>query len=448
MARIILITLFATWLLTAGTVAAQSIIAKFVFVTEPQTIVPGTSSDQITLEAQDSAGNPVKGYTICLEFTSSSITGDFSTNETWADPFKTLILTLGTNQYRRNLFYRDASAGTHTISVKALPRPEGKTCSGLSPEERSTQWTASQQITVSGAGNPSTPQLEQSSSAGQASSGTIDSSGTNSSSVVEKLPSFNYPSIKADAGENRTAVAGSLIEFKGNALGLNDKPLENARFWWNFGDGNSIEGRAILHTFRIPGIYTVGLHVSSGQYATSDYITVSVIPNQLQVVGVISGEDGYIRIANKGKSEMDIGGWMVEDSSGKIFTIPVKTKIAPQAEVAFLNPVTSLFSSAMFSAIIRYPNGREALRWSKMAVLPDNPVKHSVSNINTIPAQSDVKHSVSNNNPVTEEDEPRSNELASAASAGWETSWLFLALALVLSIAASIGFIVVKKFIT
>lgn len=442
--------IFAIFLvLAANAAAAQSNIAGFAFITDQQTIAPGISSDKITVEAHDSAGNPVNGHTACLEFISSSPAGDFSTNEAWSESFKTFILTLGTNQYRRNLFYKDSSLGTHTISVKAMLRPEGKTCPGLSPEEWSAQWTASQQITVSGSDNSSTPQLEQSSSAGQASSGT-NSSGPSTSlgiNYVEKIPS-----IKAFAGLDKTVVAGSLVEFKGNALGLDDKPLENARFWWNFGDGNALEGRAVLHTFRIPGTYTVGLHVSSGEYSSSDYITVTVVPNQLQVMGVISGEDGYIRLVNKGKSEIDIGGWMVEDSSEKKFSVPVKTKIAPQAEVALLNSVTSLFSSAAFPAIIRYPNGREALRWDyrgSASIVEVEP--RSTTAPASAAASANVQHPVLNNEPIAEaveENKPESKELASVASAGQGSSWLFLTLALVLSIAAAIGFIVVKKFIT
>ncbi len=258
-----------------------------------------------------------------------------------------------------------------------------------------------------------------------------------------------FPSIKANSGGNRTAVAGSLIEFKGNALGLKDDPLDNARFWWNLGDGNSIEGRSILHTFRIPGTYTVGLHVSSGEYAASDYITVSVIPNQLRVADVILLEDGYIKLVNKEKTEIDLGGWILEDSSGKTFTIPVKTKIGPQAEIALLNSVTSLFKFVDSSrAIIRYPNGREAVRWSVDA-------KSLVSDIGTtvsprvLTDDVNVKDRVSD---IGEEDPAAAPELVpklgseqAAVAASGISSKLFFLLAAVFSVLASVGFFLVKK---
>ncbi len=435
----IIFTIFL--LLAASFTGAQSDIANFVFTTEAQIIAPETSSEEITLEAQDAAGNPVKGNTVCLEFTSSSATGNFSTNETWAESFKILILTLGTNQYRRNLFFKDSSIGIHTISVRAMSRPEGKTCPSLLPEEWSNQWIATQQITVS-------QQTEQGSSA---ESSATTSTSAPASSVAE--PIFVYPSIKADAGENKTVIAGSLVEFKGRALGTKDEPLENVRFWWNFGDGATAEGRAALHTFSIPGTYTAGLHVSTGEYAASDYIAVSVIPNQLQISSVISGEDGYVQITNNGKTEIDLGGWILEDSSGKNFVAPVKTKIGQQAKVSFLNSVTGLFLKGGSSLVIRYPNSREAVRWSQAekqllsapAVGAPAPV-HSAS----------VNAAVSENEPIenkeyakeddaVREDLPVSEELAGAAT-GAGSSGLFFGIALAISVAASIGFMVIKKF--
>lgn len=410
------------WFSLSGLASAESNITAFAFITEPQVILSGVSSETITIEARDSAGNPVKGNTVCLEFTSASITGGFSTNESWNESFKTLVLTLGTNQYRRNLFYKDSSVGTHAISFRGLLRPEGKTCPALSPEEWTAQWTAIQQITISS-------QSEQ-----NLSDEVVTSETPPATNPPLSPKSFDYPSIKADAGSDRTAVAGELVEFKGNAVGLDDKPLDSARFWWNFGDGYTFEGRSVLHTFRIPGTYTVGLHVSSGEYAFSDYINVSVVPNQLQFSGVITGEDGYIRLVNKGKNEIDIGGWILEDSTGKTFTIPVKTKIAPQAEIALLNSVTSLFASFPSPAIIRYPNNREAVRWGGPAP--------SVS----LPAgKADAK------TPVAEikESDPVQNELATPlySSAG-ESSMLFFWFAVGFSVLASVAFFLFRKFYT
>ena len=167
-------------------------------------------------------------------------------------------------------------------------------------------------------------------------------------------------------------MVGSQVYFLGSALGLNEEPLENARFWWNFGDGASGEGRAQLYIFQIPGIYTVGLHVSTGIYAASDYAIVKVEPNLLKIESVISGEEGFVKIVNPAKSAVDIGGWILEGGTKK-FVIPAYTKVAPESNISLPNSITKLSSAEV---ILRYANGKEAVVYSKKEIEPVlNPTK-------------------------------------------------------------------------
>ena len=181
---------------------------------------------------------------------------------------------------------------------------------------------------------------------------------TNSSAVISYAPP---PSIKAFAGEDRTIMAGSEIYFLASALGADGENLEeNTRFWWNFGDGESKEGRAVFHVFQIPGTYTVGLHVSTGIYAASDYAIAKVELNKLEIKNVILGEDGFVSIANLAKFGVDIGGWILDDGTAK-FIIPAFTKIGPESQVALPNNITKLLLGNLASVTLRYANGREAL---------------------------------------------------------------------------------------
>lgn len=333
------VTLFilAFYILLAFSASATSHITRFAFVTEPRTVAPGEISEEITVQAQDAAGNAVSlGETVDLEFISSSASGEFLNSEG-----KPASQVMNSNWKNRTFYYRDSAEGSHTLKIKATGRVSGKS------------WEASQKITVS-EDNSSSP------SSGANSESPSTGSGTNiySSSGVEKTPS-----IKAYAGEDKTVAVGSEINFFGSATGLNGKPLENARFWWNFGDGASKEGRSVGHVFMIPGEYTVGLHVSTGEYAASDYLKVSVIPNQIEVSGVLIGEKGYLKIKNPAAVEIEIGGWIVEDAAGQRFIIPPKTKIGSGAEIALANSTTGLFLNGEAQLTIYYSNLIKAREW-------------------------------------------------------------------------------------
>ena len=176
---------------------------------------------------------------------------------------------------------------------------------------------------------------------------------------VSPLPPSS--SIRVDAGEDLKAAVGATINFMGHAFGLKGVPLENARFWWNFGDGESQEGRNVGHIFRIPGSYMIGLHVNSGELAGSDYVHVDAVPNRIAISGVLEGAHGYVKIENPDKDSMDIGNWTVQDSEGHMFMIPPETKISPNAEIALSNEVTGLLKTSLGHAVsLHYPNGETA----------------------------------------------------------------------------------------
>lgn len=274
------------------------------------------------------------------------------------------------------------------------------------------------------------------------------------------------PSLKVSAGEDRTAVAGAAVEFQGSAVGFNGEPLINARFWWNFGDGATKEGRVVEHFFSTPGVYTVGLHVSQGEYAASDYLRATIVPNQISILEVIGGEQGFIRIANAGEVEVDIGGWIVEDEVKTLFTVPPKTKIAPHSEIAFAHKTTGLFRDGPLSAVLRYPNLSTAALWS-------GSVRASPS---ALPTSVSVPRSTVFSSPVPYLETPFSSrsaatpsleavgrvaegkaqetfsgspkDTASVGHAAAGSLWSFFGLASLLSVAAAGGFIFIKLFLS
>lgn len=181
-------------------------------------------------------------------------------------------------------------------------------------------------------------------------SSTDSSSGGGSTSSV-------LPHITAYAGEDQIIIAGSVGEFAGSATGIKGEPLSAARYWWNFGDGTSYEGRYATHLFQFPGTYMVGLHVTSGEYAASDYLKMEVRSSDIRISRIIHGADGFIEIANESDIAVDMGGWIVEDGRGGRFAIPSKTKIVGRGSMVLSNAVTALFVATSTGALsLRYPN--------------------------------------------------------------------------------------------
>lgn len=178
--------------------------------------------------------------------------------------------------------------------------------------------------------------------------------------------------IHAYAGEDISSMVGVMLEFLGYAKGINDEAIDSSvRFFWNFGDGETQEGRSVTHIYRVPGTYVAGLHISSGEYAASDYIRIVIAPNLVSISGVVLGDEGYIRLANASDIDVDISGWNIRDNLGHTFIIPSRSKMARHGDIAIINSVTNLLKdSGSLPIHLFYPNGVEALTFFDNPIIP------------------------------------------------------------------------------
>ena len=151
----------------------------------------------------------------------------------------------------------------------------------------------------------------------------------------------NLPRIKADAGEDKRAAVGEQIQFRGNAWGLDDVFLENARYAWNFGDGATYEGQNVGHEYMFPGTYTVRLVVSSGKYSAFDDVRVTIGKNMVTISESMPGANGWIEFQNSGDASIHMGGWIIETSATR-FIVPLGTTMAPQSFAVLSSATTKL----------------------------------------------------------------------------------------------------------
>lgn len=407
--------------------AAASLIVRFVFTTEQQTIPPGVLSEAMTVQARNAADEAQQSdETIDMAFSSTSATGEFLS--AGAEPVKP---TMNKGTANRTFYYRDASAGTHALTVTATGRTSGQS------------WTASHKIIVGTAAAVAVPSAE---------SGASPSAPAPAGSVSALPPA---PAIAARAGRDRTVIAGAAVMFEGGAAGLMKEPVDNARFWWNFGDGGTAEGKSVSHAFRIPGTYTTGLHVSSGVYAASDYSVVTVVPNQVEITEVTEGDGGFIRMRNGGAETVDIGGWILEGADGRRFVLPPYTMIRGGSDIALAHAVTALAGTV--SLTVRFPDGSLAQQYVPPVPSPKNieqpmpapapdraPLRPAVLAASASAAKKETETG-DGGAPANAASSSRPYAASAAASAG-AGRYAFLGLAALVSAGASAGFFFLKRF--
>jgi len=225
---------------------------------------------------------------------------------------------------------------------------------------------------ITATGTPKAQNASVSIESGGSSSGEQTSSSSSSANEESSyIPPENLPKIKAYAGEDKTVVAGAAVEFRGQAFGLKDEPLDNARFLWSFGDGASKEGRNITHVYQYPGEYIVILNVSSGEYAASDYLLIKAGPNQLSISESKPGFGGWIELYNGSKEQIDISGCQLK-SGNQIFIFPKSTLIRPNTYLVIPISVSGVVLAEGKGVIeLLYPGGFKAGEFYYEGLLKD-----------------------------------------------------------------------------
>ncbi len=157
--------------------------------------------------------------------------------------------------------------------------------------------------------------------------------GSGTSTPPEPPPSTNgsgstfpvEPQIFASAGKNRTVIVSADSVFEGDAWGLKNEPLENARYIWNFGNGEVKEGKRVLAHYDYPGEYVVILSVASGRYSASARIVVFALSAD---VSISRAEPALIELTNKTNRELDLSYWYLATADAR-FMLPKDTVILP-----------------------------------------------------------------------------------------------------------------------
>jgi len=313
-----IIILIIVYFLYTGIVYAE--VSQFVFTNESRMVAPGVISEPLTIQSQNSSGTQESvTETTDLLFQSSSPTGQFLNSS--GNPVST---TMSKNTANRTFYYRDATTGTHTITVTATGR------------DTKNSFTATQGILV---GTTSTNDQVSNSTPTSTSTTTSTSANTSTPNTVEisthSSPSPAYSSrdvvsFEVSAGRKRFSSVGGEVVFKAEPVKLTGVPDIYIQYQWSFGDGTTAQGQTVSHRYKFPGEYVVVLNATYGDKSAVSRTEVMVIKPTFTIEPVSGG----INVTNQSIGEVNLGEWSIEGAHARL-DIPRDTIIQKGKSIIF-----------------------------------------------------------------------------------------------------------------
>lgn len=120
---------------------------------------------------------------------------------------------------------------------------------------------------------------------------------------------------------------------------------------WNFGDGTTLDGNTVQHTFVTSGVHLITISATSTRGTTSskqisfnvyDAPTTTAIRIEEIYTYPRSDEDSFIELYNTTSGTVDISNWLLTTSADKKFTIPSSTTIPAYSYNVFSKLATGL----------------------------------------------------------------------------------------------------------
>lgn len=217
-------------------------------------------------------------------------------------------------------------------------------------------------VVSSGSASSGSSSSTSSDTSSSSSGSTAATSSSDTSSSSNTVPLLHTKQISVDGGGDRTVIAGADALFSAKAYGTAGEPLTNAAITWNFGNGESREGRTVSFAYPYPGKYVLSVMAVSGEYAAEDRVLIEVVPAE---VALTLETDGSISVLNKSKRDLDISLWRLTRGS-QTFYIPKNTVVLANEHVRFATSTTKFTDAG--TPGLSYPNGTSAVAGAEPSV--------------------------------------------------------------------------------
>jgi hypothetical protein len=297
---------------------------------------------------------PAGGYLVIAADPNEFISGEYA-----GGSYSVIKSSLSLNNAGTTISLIDQTSGSPvTIDTTAYTSAQGGSDDGASLQRQADgSWIAA--LPTPGAGNSTTPYVAPPSSSSASSSSQTSAAQTSVSTSSYVPPPA--PSLYADAGADRSVIVGADVEFDGLAYDKNQNPLDQSsvRFSWNFGDGVSAEGAAVMHHFEYPGRYAVVLSIAQNKSAMSDTLVVNAEPAALSFSLL---PDGGVAIGNNSGHDLDLSEWIVRQGGSPFaaqLILPANSEILAGQTMHIGRDILKF--SADTNTSLEYPNGTVAL---------------------------------------------------------------------------------------
>jgi hypothetical protein len=360
---------------------------SFSFSTEPQSVALGELSGPITVHSETSVSE-----TTYITLTSTSGTGQFFSSKTSAEPIASgSYVYISTNNSNRTVYYKDTTVGDFVITANIFNK-----------EKTSKIGTVNQHIFVgTQVSNTDSNSSTTPTTTSETDNTTTTQNNSNTSAHSSPAPLSNTENkieFEISAGRDRLTVVGNSLVFRVTPTKLQNMSDTGIVYYWSFGDGTSVRGNNVNHSYKFAGDYSVVVNAEFSDKQAVSRMQVRVInPNIL-----ISKVSGGVEIFNNSGAEINLDGWSLV-SMKKTFVFPADTLIPNSKKIIFADDVTGMTEEKI--SLVN-PLGKEfgQIKKSGTDLTAGVGAKASTVNLNEIQAKiEEVKKEVASISPKVEE---------------------------------------------
>jgi len=250
------------FLLSHSSVFAQNI---FTFSTEPQSIGLDVLSGPITVHSD----TPV-AETTYITLSSTSNTGQFYSSKTSTEPIQSgSYIYISTNNSNRTIYYKDSTAGDYVITANIFNK------------EKTNQIGSVTQHIIIGSTQNNTNSTSTTQTEDESVSSNQNQTATSAHSSPAPLSNTeNKMEFEIYAGRDRLTTVGNNLNFIAVPTKLQNISESGITYVWSFGDGTTLQGNNVNHTYKFAGEYSVVVNAKySDKQAVSRMKVVVVLPN-------------------------------------------------------------------------------------------------------------------------------------------------------------------------
>jgi hypothetical protein len=182
---------------------------------------------------------------------------------------------------------------------------------------------------------------------------TDDGIASDETAGVSVQPSNVYSTMLLKVDAPKTAIVGSPVHFRAQALDFDRSDIFKGHYTWNMGDGNVKEfalgfrqtNDGFDYTYAYPGTYSVDVkyfhsYLNGVPAELEQKFTVDVLAATLSISKIYP--DGSLELKNTSGTSIDVSNWQVRDMTGKTFTFAPDTFIPAGKSTVFPASVTKL----------------------------------------------------------------------------------------------------------